>query len=1825
MKKASRRALAMLLCMAMIAGYVGMIPSPVTTVNAVSTQPANPNLLAENNPTFETVNDIEGWTISDKAAVFQSNTVVKDGKLSLKIKDASNKGINSARSGKVSVVPGEVYYATADVYGTTHGILSLRFYDGEGKEMTAQTVTKSTATPKTQWQTLTIKVNAPEGAAKADVELSTSKEGVGDVYFDNVAFYAEPGASYVESPSFEGNFDNTTGVPEGWTGRGDASLRQLNTEPKYVHKGKQSLKLNATIDPNTGKAPTVGVYSSLIDAIVGSRYVYSLWIKSETFTAEKSEFYVYVNFYNTEGKILDLKGNEIADNKFSYSKGYFVSTSWQQLTDGVVAPAGAVKAQVVVLTCSATKAPVYVDEVTLKMDKSIPVLSNPSFEDGLDENNLPAGWIGFGTASNATVVTDTKTDGKYAVKIDNTGDKTNSGIRMWLPVRNGEIWKLSADQKGEVQVYLQYYTAVSGTRVSSAVAKANAKETGWQSVECTLEAEATSSGIPSMMQILIYISASTPGVTYVDNLKLERIYAPGFPTFSNQLANGDFEDRDAVVGWPKMDFDYIQTDEHAGSDQDNFVVKFVDDSETTAKQFTSPKYPAEPGKYYYAMADCFTDTEAQMYVRFYDADGKKIVSNTFRTVSGTNGEWERVGTLSRAPDNAVQVEMLFGTTVAATGTIYCDNLYLGEYNADKDPDIEGMNSIKSPGWDDVNFNEVGHPRAFFTTDELAQLRKSVSYGYVNDFGYSLRDSYKELLEQADSFVKEKSFRLVWQEIELVYDLDDFTDINELEEIKKPPKAYTSGVYPFFTHIGERMIERMQVLALAYALSEKEEYAERAIHYAMRLCDWDIWCQADAISAAATDMGCSYVTLGAATIYDMCYDQMTQAQRVKLYTNIVEKGLKPLNRDVEALVNHNVWLNRVNGILVAASSIIEESNRDLVEPYLTAGYRYVEWYLDELNESGWQEGYDYTDHALEAVIGGIDVMGRATGKEGFMDHPYFENILLDWVIYGMAPGSGVHPAISDSPATHHFFKTMMLLNKTTGNAKAGFYLKESGIIQSASAFEKLLYSSANPAIAEAKDLYQTTTVVDEIGYGFLRSGWGALDMTLTMVANDSQHDHNHYDQNSINLDFNSMHMIADYGYAALGGSREAPGYVFGVWTGHNTIFVDGEPQSVKGNGSMDKVVGNSLYGHIFGSAAGAYGGRLNQADRHAILVNHWDKPYYVIIDELDSSSSHVYNWNLYTKGWNGLQFGDKAADVGSTANVNQFAVTKDRDAMFINFVGKEALKVSAFNAMDTYPVIQIDSPSTKNYQFMAVINMEEEVCKDDIIDFNSLFNGYLYGQTNRPADKVIWSTSYLGSEEVIKKVDVEGNDCVFFRASAIGDYYEMPFEVETSGTFNVRLSIPQSPNYGNFKIYLDGVPCEEIFNGYNANVRLTNYEIGLMDVTAGTHTIRFEVVGKDRNSTDYLISCGGVILADPNKPAAVTTLNIAETYDDESVLGATIRYGTVLKDVVLHNRGTGSITGGGVVTDGEQAAVMGIYESDITEGFSVVKGTSLKFGETLLMQSTGAVTVAVDYRAVKNQIENSEDTETEYEEEQGIDRGIPTTYVNTNADASCSMTINIGMDSPYTATIDGETLEVVYNDGYLTFDVPAGAHNLVIVGTHTCVFDQKVELLNHRCSVATCTTADQYYFSCICGKNGTETFQVGEPRSHSWDAGKVSVAATCGREGTKVYKCRNCSETKTEVIPAESHALVPYGIFWACTVCGVRFADVAGTLELNTLIIIVAVAAAVVLIAGGVILLVVMKKRKRRKQAFGAAALADETPIQESEGTEEPQINEDPAE
>ena len=116
-----------------------------------------------------------------------------------------------------------------------------------------------------------------------------------------------------------------------------------------------------------------------------------------------------------------------------------------------------------------------------------------------------------------------------------------------------------------------------------------------------------------------------------------------------------------------------------------------------------------------------------------------------------------------------------------------------------------------------------------------------------------------------------------------------------------------------------------------------------------------------------------------------------------------------------------------------------------------------------------------------------------------------------------------------------------------------------------------------------------------------------------------------------------------------------------------------------------------------------------------------------------------------------------------------------------------------------------------------------------------------------------------------------------------------------------------------------------------------------------------------------------------------------------------------------------------------------------------------------------------------------------------------------------------------------------------------------------IFDQQNTDAKYLKAAATCTSPAEYYYSCICGQIGTETFYSGEAKGHTfsdqwncdennhwhpatcehtdekgsfgphrWDDGMITKNAGHNVDGEKVYTCVDCGYKKTEVIPGQPH-------------------------------------------------------------------------------------------
>lgn len=104
------------------------------------------------------------------------------------------------------------------------------------------------------------------------------------------------------------------------------------------------------------------------------------------------------------------------------------------------------------------------------------------------------------------------------------------------------------------------------------------------------------------------------------------------------------------------------------------------------------------------------------------------------------------------------------------------------------------------------------------------------------------------------------------------------------------------------------------------------------------------------------------------------------------------------------------------------------------------------------------------------------------------------------------------------------------------------------------------------------------------------------------------------------------------------------------------------------------------------------------------------------------------------------------------------------------------------------------------------------------------------------------------------------------------------------------------------------------------------------------------------------------------------------------------------------------------------------------------------------------------------------------------------------------------DSPYSSAVTFDDDSDLFLSGY----------TYVHIKNHEHVFDEQIVSDEHLATSATCELSAQYYYSCICGENGTDTFSEGDALGHEWgtpdwswadDYSSATATFICRRDGS----------------------------------------------------------------------------------------------------------------
>jgi hypothetical protein len=102
--------------------------------------------------------------------------------------------------------------------------------------------------------------------------------------------------------------------------------------------------------------------------------------------------------------------------------------------------------------------------------------------------------------------------------------------------------------------------------------------------------------------------------------------------------------------------------------------------------------------------------------------------------------------------------------------------------------------------------------------------------------------------------------------------------------------------------------------------------------------------------------------------------------------------------------------------------------------------------------------------------------------------------------------------------------------------------------------------------------------------------------------------------------------------------------------------------------------------------------------------------------------------------------------------------------------------------------------------------------------------------------------------------------LFFMAKSAGANYDLELPVKADGWYSISAYMTKATDYGIVKVKLDGVPIGEPFDGFAPGVaRSGRIQLDETHLSAGAHTLTFEVTGKNPQATGFFTGLDCVIL------------------------------------------------------------------------------------------------------------------------------------------------------------------------------------------------------------------------------------------------------------------------------------------------------------------------------------------------------------------------------
>ena len=497
-------------------------------------------------------------------------------------------------------------------------------------------------------------------------------------------------------------FESRNPIP-GWnTNPNPAAYAELSAD--YVQDGSYSMQLSGT-----GK----WLWSDKVNVTAGEAYVLSAKVLADAKVDGAAIIQAFIRFYDS------------SDTKLSQTTAVTLTLTekkgtWEDVSVNGIAPAGATKADVLLVTTGSSVGTVHFDNVKFSVVDGDNLLRNASFDNLVQVS----GWSNPGGVSVTKFTLQSAEQvksGSYALKIV---DENDAGGYQYHsdPIKAvaGEEYGASVAiyGAGTVQMVVRYFND-AGTQTGAQTVATGTATGSWT----TLSAQGVAPEGTTNIRMLLCSTGKSTGTAYFDDVTLYKIdkNAPAEEIDPSAIIVETFDDttindKGIPANWlghetgPNLVTYTLDSTIRKGDS--GYSLKMEKSHTATRTIYIDKPMKVEAGKTYRAELDYYGTATCQFFLQTFTS-GYSTVDSQNVGQAGINGQWIHLTNEFVASSDADIVRVVIGLGGTTTGTVYFDNVKLAEVTKEEAEDV----SIFTDDFEDSTTQGTGRPTSWLGTTD----------------------------------------------------------------------------------------------------------------------------------------------------------------------------------------------------------------------------------------------------------------------------------------------------------------------------------------------------------------------------------------------------------------------------------------------------------------------------------------------------------------------------------------------------------------------------------------------------------------------------------------------------------------------------------------------------------------------------------------------------------------------------------------------------------------------------------------------------------------------------------------------------------------------------------------------------------------------------------------------------------------------------------------------------------------------------------------------------------------------------------------------------